>query len=64
MEENFIMIQKQRICLRQRVLLQAFEDPLILLAGGLDRGNDFVELIPFIKGFKALIIFGETAQKA
>lgn len=43
--------------------LQAFEDPLILLAGGLDRGDNFVELIPFIKGLKALIVFGETAQK-
>ncbi|WP_265455380.1 UDP-N-acetylmuramoyl-L-alanine--D-glutamate ligase [Enterococcus sp. HY326] len=36
---------------------------LILLAGGLDRGNDFDELIPSLEGIKALIVFGETASK-
>lgn len=43
--------------------LQAFEDPVILLAGGLDRGNDFDELVPYLKGAKALILFGQTAKK-
>lgn len=43
--------------------LQAFDQPTILLAGGLDRGNEFDELIPAMKRVKALITFGETAQK-
>lgn len=43
--------------------LQAFNEPLILLAGGLDRGDDFSELIPYLKKLKALIVFGETALK-
>ncbi|MCF6410469.1 UDP-N-acetylmuramoyl-L-alanine--D-glutamate ligase [Pseudalkalibacillus salsuginis] len=43
--------------------IAAFEDPLILLAGGLDRGNEFNELIPYLKNTKALITFGETAPK-
>ncbi|MGX7244079.1 UDP-N-acetylmuramoyl-L-alanine--D-glutamate ligase [Enterococcus quebecensis] len=36
---------------------------LILLAGGLDRGNSFDELIPSLKGIKAIVLFGETKDK-
>lgn len=43
--------------------LQAFEQPVILLAGGLDRGNDFDELVPALTKVKALILFGETAKR-
>jgi UDP-N-acetylmuramoylalanine--D-glutamate ligase len=43
--------------------LAAFQVPVILLAGGLDRGNEFDELIPYLKNVKALITFGQTAPK-
>ncbi|MCD7033893.1 UDP-N-acetylmuramoyl-L-alanine--D-glutamate ligase [Metabacillus sp. GX 13764] len=43
--------------------LQAFTQPVILLAGGLDRGNEFDELKPFFRNVKALIAFGQTAPK-
>lgn len=43
--------------------LAAFDAPVILLAGGLDRGNEFDELIPYMKNVKALITFGQTAPK-
>ncbi|WP_370295831.1 UDP-N-acetylmuramoyl-L-alanine--D-glutamate ligase [Rossellomorea marisflavi] len=43
--------------------LNAFAGPTILLAGGLDRGNDFDDLIPYLKNVSTLIVFGETAQK-
>lgn len=43
--------------------LQAFSSPTILLAGGLDRGNEFDELKPFLKNVKAMMLFGETAPK-
>jgi UDP-N-acetylmuramoylalanine--D-glutamate ligase len=43
--------------------LAAFKQPVILLAGGLDRGNEFDELIPYLKNVKALITFGQTAPK-
>lgn len=43
--------------------LKGFDVPVILLAGGLDRGNDFDELIPELKRVKALVLFGETAAK-
>lgn len=43
--------------------LAAFHSPTILLAGGLDRGNEFDELIPSFKNVKAMITFGQTAEK-
>lgn len=43
--------------------LAAFNEPVILLAGGLDRGNEFDELIPSLKNVKAMITFGQTAEK-
>ncbi|MFS0782397.1 UDP-N-acetylmuramoyl-L-alanine--D-glutamate ligase [Bacillus sp. 1P06AnD] len=43
--------------------LAAFTQPTILLAGGLDRGNEFDELIPCFKHVKAVITFGQTAPK-
>ena len=43
--------------------LTAFNEPIILLAGGLDRGNEFDELIPYLKNVKAMITFGQTAKK-
>lgn len=43
--------------------LKAFQAPTILLAGGLDRGNGFDELIPHLGNVKAMVVFGETADK-
>ncbi|WP_050614690.1 UDP-N-acetylmuramoyl-L-alanine--D-glutamate ligase [Bacillus testis] len=43
--------------------LAAFTQPTILLAGGLDRGNEFDELIPCLQHVKAIITFGQTAPK-
>ncbi|AGK52984.1 UDP-N-acetylmuramoyl-L-alanine--D-glutamate ligase [Bacillus sp. 1NLA3E] len=43
--------------------LAAFQAPIILLAGGLDRGNSFDTLIPSLRNVKAMITFGQTAVK-
>ncbi|KGX83753.1 UDP-N-acetylmuramoyl-L-alanine--D-glutamate ligase [Pontibacillus marinus] len=43
--------------------LSAFDTPTILLAGGLDRGNEFDDLAPYLKNVRAMILFGETAPK-
>ncbi|KGL41121.1 UDP-N-acetylmuramoyl-L-alanine--D-glutamate ligase [Listeria newyorkensis] len=43
--------------------LSGFNKPVVLLAGGLDRGTEFDELKPFFKNVKTLITFGETAEK-
>ncbi|PSL50772.1 UDP-N-acetylmuramoylalanine--D-glutamate ligase [Salsuginibacillus halophilus] len=40
--------------------LHAFKEPVVLLAGGLDRGTSFDELVPALNGVKALVAFGET----
>ena len=36
---------------------------LLLLAGGLDRGNSFDELVLLSLGLKAIVLFGETKRK-
>lgn len=46
----------------QKALL-SFEQPVILLAGGLDRGTGFSELVPYLKYVKAMVVFGETANQ-
>ncbi|WP_010649466.1 UDP-N-acetylmuramoyl-L-alanine--D-glutamate ligase [Oceanobacillus massiliensis] len=43
--------------------LNSFHQPIILLAGGLDRGNEFTDLLPYMKNVKAMVLFGETAEK-
>lgn len=43
--------------------LSSFSEPTILLAGGLDRGNEFDELKPSLQHVKAIITFGQTAEK-
>ncbi|MHA6484729.1 UDP-N-acetylmuramoyl-L-alanine--D-glutamate ligase [Paenibacillus sp. strain BS8-2] len=37
--------------------------PLIIVAGGLDRGSDYMELLPLFKELKGLVVFGETRTK-
>ncbi|MCA1029976.1 UDP-N-acetylmuramoyl-L-alanine--D-glutamate ligase [Bacillus timonensis] len=43
--------------------ITAFEQPVILLAGGLDRGNSFDALLPQLKNVQSLVCFGQTANK-
>lgn len=43
--------------------LASFVEPTILLAGGLDRGNEFDELKASMNHVKAVITFGQTAEK-
>ncbi|WP_119326932.1 UDP-N-acetylmuramoyl-L-alanine--D-glutamate ligase [Companilactobacillus musae] len=46
------------------VALSAFKAPITLIAGGLDRGNGFDELIPSLKGkVNNLVVYGQTADK-
>lgn len=44
--------------------LTSFERPVVLIAGGLDRGSDYLELLPVLSGrVKALVALGETKDK-
>lgn len=46
------------------VALAGFKQPVILLAGGLDRGYTFERLVPYFKEHvKALVVFGESKEK-
>lgn len=46
------------------VALQGFTRPVILLAGGLDRGYTFERLVPYFKKHvKAIIVFGQCKDK-
>ncbi|CAD2077058.1 UDP-N-acetylmuramoyl-L-alanine--D-glutamate ligase [Phocicoccus pinnipedialis] len=43
--------------------LRSFERDTIWIAGGLDRGQDFIELTPYLEHVKYAIVFGETKHK-
>ncbi|MEF2964671.1 UDP-N-acetylmuramoyl-L-alanine--D-glutamate ligase [Paenibacillus sp. M1] len=44
--------------------LGALDKPVVLLAGGLDRGSDYMELLPVIKEkVKAVVAIGQTKEK-
>ncbi|WP_091735407.1 UDP-N-acetylmuramoyl-L-alanine--D-glutamate ligase [Marininema mesophilum] len=39
----------------------SFTDPVVLIAGGLDRGVDFKELVPVFQKLKGIVAYGEAA---
>ncbi|HAX72894.1 MAG TPA: UDP-N-acetylmuramoyl-L-alanine--D-glutamate ligase [Firmicutes bacterium] len=43
--------------------LKAFEENIILIAGGLDRGHDLSGLIPYFDRIKAIMCYGETKER-
>ena len=50
-------------CLATKSALNAFSEPIVLLAGGLDRGHSFEELRASMGNVKAVVAFGETALR-
>lgn len=47
----------------QKALSGFDNSKVILIAGGLDRGNEFDELVPDITGLKLMVILGESAPR-
>lgn len=44
--------------------LKAFHEPVVLIAGGLDRGLSFNDLIPYLQEkVKCIVTYGETGEK-
>jgi len=44
--------------------IRSLSAPIVLIAGGLDRGSDYSELLPILRDrVKALVTFGQTATK-
>ncbi|MBP2240034.1 UDP-N-acetylmuramoylalanine--D-glutamate ligase [Cytobacillus eiseniae] len=62
-ERKFYNDSKATNILATKNAIAAFREPIVLLAGGLDRGNEFDELIPYLKNVKAVVTFGQTAKK-
>lgn len=61
---NFYNDSKSTNIVAAKTALTSFPNqPIVLIAGGLDRGNEFDELIPELKLVKALIVFGESKDK-
>lgn len=47
----------------QKALSGFDNSKVILIAGGLDRGNEFDELVPDLVGLKKMILLGESAER-
>ncbi len=50
-------------CLATKAALSAFEQPTILIAGGLDRGHSFEELRDAMRNVKSVVAYGETGKR-
>ncbi|WP_397537429.1 UDP-N-acetylmuramoyl-L-alanine--D-glutamate ligase [Rummeliibacillus pycnus] len=49
--------------LATRSALEAFKQPIVLLAGGLDRGHSFEELRSFMSNVHVVVVSGQTADR-
>lgn len=43
--------------------LKSFNQPIRYIGGGLDRGNDFDDLLPYLTNIEAAYLYGETKDK-
>lgn len=46
-----------------QIALSSFDKPIIVILGGLDRGQDFNELTPFMKNVKSIIGIGQCRDR-
>ena len=63
-EVAFYNDSKSTNILATQKALSGFDNSkVILIAGGLDRGNEFDELVPDLKGLKKMVILGQSAPR-
>lgn len=62
-ERRFYNDSKSTNVKAAQVALSAFQQPIVWIAGGLDRGNDISGLIPFCERVKMIVTFGESQAK-
>lgn len=62
-DRTFFNDSKATNTLATKSALSSFERPVILIAGGLDRGHSFEELRPYMTQVKAVFGLGETADR-
>lgn len=60
---TFFNDSKATNTLATKSALSSFDVPVILIAGGLDRGHSFEELRPYMSQVKALLTLGETGNR-
>lgn len=60
---TFYNDSKATNALATKSALSSFDSPVVLLAGGLDRGHSFEELRPHMSRVKAVLALGETADR-
>ena len=46
-----------------QIALSSFNNPTVLILGGLERGQDFNELTPFMKNVKGILAIGECRKR-
>ncbi|MCZ8536395.1 UDP-N-acetylmuramoyl-L-alanine--D-glutamate ligase [Paenisporosarcina quisquiliarum] len=62
-QRKFFNDSKATNTLATKSALAAFNEPIILIAGGLDRGHSFEEMRDYMGNVKAIVSFGETADR-
>lgn len=60
---SFYNDSKATNILATQMALDGFEERVILIAGGLDRGNGFETLVPSLEKVKTLVVYGQTRHK-
>ncbi|GAA0460611.1 UDP-N-acetylmuramoyl-L-alanine--D-glutamate ligase [Alkalibacillus silvisoli] len=60
---SFYNDSKATNILATRKALQSFDQPIVLIAGGLDRGNEFDELFEQFEHVKHCVTYGQSAGK-
>lgn len=59
-QRKFYNDSKATNTLATKSALSAFNTPIVLIAGGLDRGHSFEELRPYMSNVRAVVVSGET----
>lgn len=62
-QRKFYNDSKATNILATQKAISSFQKPVVLIAGGLDRGNDFDDLIPYFNNVKHMITYGQTRDK-
>lgn len=60
---KFYNDSKATNCLATKAALNAFDQPTILIAGGLERGHSFEELEVAMKNVKGVVAYGQTRER-
>ncbi|HEL1587141.1 TPA: UDP-N-acetylmuramoyl-L-alanine--D-glutamate ligase [Streptococcus suis] len=61
---SFYNDSKSTNILATQMALSGFDNAqVILIAGGLDRGNEFDDLVPDIRGLKHMVVLGQSAER-